>query len=275
MHDFATYPDLQGQVALIMGIGQSGDKDVTVWGNGAAIARVLSHNGVKLFGCDLNLAAAEFTAERVRAEGGVCDVMTADVTSYADIQKVVEAVMAKYGRIDILVNNVGLTASGDPATIPVDVWDKQMDLNLKSVYMSCHLVLPIMEKQQSGNIINNASIAGLRYLGKPQVAYNVAKAAVIHFTSVTGVLYAGKGVRLNAVAPGLIYTPLVEKFGRSEVEAERETFRKITSNNVPMGRMGDAFDVANAAAFLASKSAKYITGQVLVVDGGLTCSTGT
>lgn len=275
MSDFATYPDLKGQVALIMGIGQTGGRSSTFWGNGAAIARVLSYNRVNVFGCDLNLAAAEFTANRLRAEGGVCDVMAADVTSSSDVQKVVDAVLAKYGRIDILVNNVGMTAPGDPASLSEKTWDTQIDINLKSVYLSCHFILPIMERQGSGSIINNASIAGLRYIGKPQIGYNAAKAAVIHFTKVTAVLYAGKGVRLNSVAPGLIHTPLVEKFGQSEMEEERQAYRKITKHNVPMGRMGDAFDVANATAFLASRSAKYITGQQLVVDGGLTSSTGT
>ena len=201
--------------------------------------------------------------------------MAADATNPSDVQNVVDAIMAKYGRIDILVNNVGATAPGDPVSLSEEVWDTQIDLNLKTVYLSCHVVLPIMEKQKSGVIINNASIAGLRYLGKPQVAYNAAKAAVIHFTKVTAVIYAPEGIRMNSVVPGLMYTPLVEKFGESELESEREVYRKITQHNVPMGRMGDAHDVANAAVFLASASAKYITGQELVVDGGLTSSTGT
>ncbi|KAJ9608729.1 hypothetical protein H2200_006500 [Cladophialophora chaetospira] len=275
MTDFATYPDLQGKVALIMGIGQVGPRDTETWGNGAAIARVLAHNQVKIFGCDLSMDAAEFTAKRIHAEGGICDVATADVTKSADIQNVVNAMMSKYGRIDILINNVGATVSGDPTTLSEDVWDSQFALNMKSTYLSCQAVLPIMEKQKAGVIINNASIAGLRYLGKPQVAYNAAKAAVLQFTKVTACLYASKGIRLNCVVPGLIYTPLVEKFGQSDLEADRETYRKITQHNVPMGRLGDAFDIANAAVFLASQSAKYITGHELVVDGGLTCSTGT
>jgi len=275
MTEFATYPDLAGKVALVMGVGQSGPEDAQTWGNGAAIARVLSYNKVKIFGCDLSLGAAEVTARRLQSEGGVCDVTTADVTKSSDVQRVVDAVMSKYGRIDVLVNNVGTTVSGDPVTLSEEQWDKQMNINLKSVYLACHSVLPIMESQGSGCIINNASIAGLRYLGKPQVAYNAAKAAVIHFTKVTAVIYAPKGIRINAVVPGFMMVPLVEQFGRSNDEAERETYRKITENNVPMGRMGDAHDVANAATFLASQSAKYITGHPLVVDGGLTCSTGT
>lgn len=271
----AIYPDLAGKVALIMGIGQVGSTESKIWGNGAAIASVLCQNNVKIFGCDLSLAAAEFTAGRLRGMGGTCDVMAADVTKLADVQKVVDAVMEKYGRIDILVNNVGLTTPGDPVSLTEDIWDKQIDVNLKSVYLSCHVVLPIMERQRAGSVVNNASIAGLRYLGKPQVAYNSAKAAVIHFTKVTAVLYAGKGIRMNSVVPGLMYTPLVEKFGQSELESDKEVYRKITEHNVPMGRMGDSFDVANAAVFLASESAKYITAQEIVVDGGLTSSTGT
>lgn len=275
MSSCAIYPDLAGKIALIMGIGQVGSTESKIWGNGAAIANILCQNKVKVFGCDLNLAAAEFTARRLRQMDGTCDVMAADVTKLTDVQKVVDAVMAKHGRIDILVNNVGLTTPGDPVTLSEEAWDRQFEVNLKSVYLSCHMVLPIMERQKSGSVVNNASIAGLRYLGKPQVAYNSAKAAVIHFTKVTGVLYAGKGVRMNSVVPGLMYTPLVEKFGQSELESERETFRKITEHNVPMGRMGDSFDVAHAAVFLASDAAKYITAQEIVVDGGLTSSTGT
>ncbi len=275
MTTFATYPDLKDKIALIMGIGQVGPTDTETWGNGAAIARVLAHNQVKIFGCDLSSEAAEFTAKRILAEGGICDITTADVTKSGDIQKVVEAVMSKYGRIDILINNVGATVSGDPVTLTEEVWDKQFEVNMKSTYLACQAVLPIMEKHKAGVIINNASVAGLRYLGKPQIAYNSAKAAVIHFTKVSACIYASKGIRMNCVVPGFIYTPLVEKFGRSELEADRETFRKITQNNVPMGHMGDAFDIANAAVFLASQSARYITGHELVVDGGLTCSTGT
>lgn len=271
----ATYPDLKDKVALVTGIGQSGALSGETWGNGAAIARVLCRNGAKVFGCDLNLSAARYTASRLHADDGTCDVIAADVTSSSDVQKVVSAVLAKHGRIDILVNNVGMTAPGDPASMSEAVWDQQIDLNLKSVYLCCHAVLPIMERQGSGVVVNNASIAGLRYLGKPQVAYAAAKAAVIQFTKVTAVEYAKRGVRLNTVVPGLMYTPLVENLMNSGSEADREVYRRITEHNVPMGNMGDAFDVANAAVFLMSDSAKYITGQKLVVDGGITSSTGT
>ncbi|OAA58497.1 NAD(P)-binding domain protein [Niveomyces insectorum RCEF 264] len=284
--DHPIYPDLKGKVALVLGIGQApipgakgDDKDDSCWGNGAAIAWMLAHNGVHLFGCDIDLAAAEHTVARVRAAhpGARVDVVRADVTQAADVNALVDACMAAHGRIDILVNNVGATAAGDPASLPEAVWDAQINLNLKSVYLSMHAVMPILERQPGGGVVvNNASIAGLRFLGKPQVAYNAAKAAVVHLTRVTGCLYAQRGVRVNAVAPGLMYTPLVARMAGSADPGEQATFRKITQHNVPMGRMGSAWDVAAAAVFLASnKAAGYITAQTLVVDGGLTSSTGT
>lgn len=278
--DYPIYPDLKGKVALILGIGQARSENETTnsWGNGAAIAWMFAHNGAKIFGCDIDIAAAEHTASRIRTshQGAICDVVRADVTSAGDVQGTVEACMAKHGCIDVLINNVGATASGDPVSLSESTWDAQMDLNLKSVYLSLKAVLPIMKEQGTGAVVNNASIAGLRFLGKPQIAYNSAKAAVIHLTKVTACIYAPKGVRLNCVAPGLMYTPLVERLEHSEDPAERDTFEKITQHNVPMGRMGSAWDVAAAVVFLASqRAAGYVTGQTIVVDGGLTSSTGT
>lgn len=266
---FPKYADLQGKIALVMGIGQSRIPGSDIWGNGAAIARLLAHSGAKVFGCDLSLDAAEYTAARIRSEGGTCDVLQADATSLSEVRRVAAAVLARHGRIDILVNNVGATATGDPANMPEELWDQQQQLNMKTVYLACHVILPIMEKQGYGVVVNNASIAGLRYIGKPQVAYSAAKAAVIHFTRVTAVMYAPKGVRMNSVSPGLVYTPLVEGL---RTNGQEDAYRKIMEQPIPIGRMGDAFDVANATVFLASDAAKYITGQNLVVDGGFTSS---
>lgn len=274
---FPTYPDLQGNVALITGIGQVGIPNSKTWGNGAATARLLSHNGVKIFGCDLNLAAAQYTRQRLLEDNpdAVCDVMTADMTKISDIEKFVEAAMEKHQRIDILYNNVGMTAPADPGSMSEELWQRQIDLNLNSVFRCCRLVLPIMESQGSGSIINNASITALRYVGKPQIGYAVAKAAVVRYTKSTGSMYASRGVRLNCVVPGLMYTPLVENMERSDKPEDRDVARKITQHNVPMGWMGDGFDVANAVAFLSSNAARYVTSHALVVDGGITNSTGT
>lgn len=274
---FPTYPDLKGKVALITGIGQTGKPNSSIWGNGAATARVLSHNGVKIVGCDLNLDAAEYTKQRLFQDDpqATCDVVSADMTNPDHIQKFVQTAMDKHGRIDILYNNVGMTSPGDPGSISEETWQKQIDLNLNSVFRCCRLVLPIMEKQGSGSIINNASITAMRYIGKPQIAYATAKAAVIQYTKATGCMYGSKGVRMNCVVPGLMYTPLVENLECSDKAEDREVARKITQHNVPMGTMGESIDVANAVVFLSSNAAKYITSHALVVDGGITESTGT
>lgn len=143
-----------------------------------------------------------------------------------------------------------------------------MDVNLKSVYLCCHHVLPIMEKQKSGAIVNIASIAAIRYIGKPQIGYSATKAAVIQFTKATALIYAKKGVRVNVVLPGLIHTPLIgslaEKYNNGDVEG---LIRKRDSS-VPQGKMGESHDTAYSVCFLASQAAKHITGQKLVVDGG-------
>ena len=203
----AIYPDMKGKVALITGIGQVGDQEM--WGNGAATARTLARNGVRVYGCDLKLQAAEHTQRRLQVEGGECTVEVADVTKSADVQRLIESCVKKYGQIDYLVNNVGLSMPGGAADMPESTWDAQIEVNLKSVYLLCHQVLPIMEAQGRGSIVNISSIAALGYIGKAQIAYNTAKSALLGFTSATSVQYAPKGVRMNVVMPGLIHTPLV------------------------------------------------------------------
>jgi NAD(P)-dependent dehydrogenase (short-subunit alcohol dehydrogenase family) len=153
-------------------------------------------------------------------------------------------------------------------------WDSQTNVNLKSVYLTCHEVLPIMEKQGSGSIINVSSVAGLRYVGKPQVAYAAAKSAIIQLTKTTAVLYAKKGVRLNTVVPGLMHTPLIGYLADKYNNGDLQGLIEKRNDQVPMGIMGDAFDIANTMAFLASDKSRYITGQKIVVDGGLVSSTG-
>ncbi|KAL2844105.1 hypothetical protein BJY01DRAFT_248349 [Aspergillus pseudoustus] len=264
--------DLEGKVVLLTGIGQIGD--LTMWGNGAAIAKVTAcEHGAHVFGCDINLEAAQHSKRRLEAENGCCDVVEADVTSAASVKQLVAACMEKYGRIDALVNNVGRSEPGGPAELTEESWDRQMAINLKSIYLTCHEVLPIMEAQKSGSIVNISSIAGLRYIGKPQVGYAAAKAAMTQFSKTTAVLYADKGVRINTVIPGLMHTPLVEYLADKYAGGDIDLMVKTRNAQVPMGRMGDGFDVAHAAAFLMSDKAKYITGAEIVVDGGITCRT--
>ncbi|GMF74795.1 hypothetical protein BDV35DRAFT_389976 [Aspergillus flavus] len=264
---------LDGKVALITGLGQTSEDG---WGIGAAIAMQLSQQGAVIYGGNRSLASAERTKARIEREGGVCDVQETDVTDSASVKALVDGCIQRHGRIDILVNNVGKSEPGCPAEMREEIWDQQVDLNLKSIYLTCHYVLPIMEKQETGgSVVNVSSIAGLRYIGKPQVAYSATKAAIMQFTKATAVIYAPKNVRLNTVVPGLIYTPYTQALAKRYAPGgNEEEYMKMRDAQVPMGRMGDAWDVAHAALFLISDAAQYITGQELVVDGGITSSTG-
>ncbi|PLB53667.1 putative short-chain dehydrogenase [Aspergillus steynii IBT 23096] len=265
--------DLQNKVVLITGLGQTSDEG---WGIGAAIATLFARQGAIIYGGNRSLASATRTQARIQNEGGICDVQETDVTSAASVQGLVDSCMARHGRIDILVNNVGRSEPGCPATMSEETWDSQMDINLKSVYLTCHAVLSIMERQETGGaVVNIASIAGLRYIGKPQVAYSATKAAIMQFTKATAVVYAGKGVRLNTVVPGLIATPYTKALAtRYAPGGDEQAYMEMRDAQVPTGRMGDAWDVAHTALFLAANESRYITGQEIVVDGGITSSTG-
>jgi NAD(P)-dependent dehydrogenase (short-subunit alcohol dehydrogenase family) len=260
---------LDGKVALVTGCGTIGEG----WGNGKAIAVLLARQGASVFGCDLDLAAAQATRTLIEAEGGGAEVRACDVTQAADVEALVDACLARFGRIDILVNNVGRSEPGDPVTMDEAVWDEQMDVNLKSAFLLCKHVLPVMERQGGGSVVNISSIAGLRYIGKPQVAYAATKAALMQLTQTTAVIYAPKGVRLNSVVPGLMFTPLVKRLADKYAKGDYEGFVAHRNQQVPMGRMGDAWDVAHAVLFLASDESTYITGQQIVVDGGITAAT--
>ncbi|KAI0459740.1 oxidoreductase ucpA [Xylaria acuta] len=295
-----TMHDLKGKIAVVIGMGQAGSEG---WGIGAACAVVLARQGAIIFGGNRTTSSATKTRETIEREGGQCDVVATDATSSASVKALVEACVARHGRIDILVANVGHSEPGCPATMEEEAWDGQMEVNLKSVYLACHYVLPVMETQQQqqkpgggsggggGAIVCVSSIAGLRYIGKPQVAYSSAKAAIMQFVKTTAVTYAQRGVRLNTVVPGLMETPYIRslatrfpamtaaggqkgKEGQGGLEGGYEAFKRMRDDQVPMGKMGDAWDVANAVLFLVSDEARYITGQKIVVDGGITSSTG-
>jgi len=276
--DLSIYPDLQGKIAIVTGIGQDGPADEMVnWGNGAATSLGLARNGAKVFGCDINLDAAKRTKSRIEAAvpGAVVDVVTADVTSSSSVDSFVQDCLRRHGRIDILINNVGKSEKGGPADMSEEVWDAQVDINLKSVYLMTHAVLPSMEAQGSGAVVSLSSVASIRYIGKPQVAYAATKAAVTQFTKHSAVLYATKGVRLNAVLPGLMFTPLVHTIAKKYAGGDYDGFVATRHAQVPTGKMGTSIDVANAVLFLSSNvAARYVTGQKLVVDGGIVSSTG-
>jgi NAD(P)-dependent dehydrogenase (short-subunit alcohol dehydrogenase family) len=261
---------LDGKIALVTGCGTRGPG----WGNGKAIAVLLARQGASVFGVDLDLEAAAVTRELILAEGGVAAVQAADVTDAAQVAAMVAACLARFGRIDILVNNVGRSEPGGPVEMSEATWDEQMDVNVKSAFLTCKSVLPLMERQGGGSVVNISSVAGLRYAGKPQVAYAAGKAALMQLTRTTAVMYAARGVRLNCVVPGLMFTPLVERLADKYANGDFDGFVARRHRQVPMGRMGDAWDVANAVLFLASDESRYITAQEIVVDGGLTAATG-
>jgi NAD(P)-dependent dehydrogenase (short-subunit alcohol dehydrogenase family) len=260
---------LAGKIAIVTGSGSIGPG----WGNGKATAVLLVRQGATVVGVDIDGAAAADTQRLIEAEGGRSTAGTCDATDAAQVAKLIDDTVARFGRVDILVNNVGRSEPGGPVELDEATWDGQMEINLKTVFLGCKAVLPVMERQGAGAIVNISSVAGLRYVGKPQVGYSAAKAALMQFTRVTAVLYAAKGVRLNCVVPGLMDTPLVRRLADKYAGGDLDGFRAHRNNQVPMGRMGDGWDVAHAVLFLASDEARYVTGTELVVDGGLTAAT--
>ena len=236
---------LDGKVALVTGCGTRGEG----WGNGKAIAVLLARQGATVFGVDRDLDAAKVTQKIIEEEGGKAHVTTANVTIAEDVQNMVKSCMDMLGRIDILINNVGQSEPGGPVEMSEETWDGQMDLNVKTAFLTMKSVLPIMENQGSGSIISISSVAGLRYVGKPQVAYAAGKAALMQLTKTTAVLYASKGIRLNCVVPGLVFTPLVKRLADKYAGGQFEAFVEHRHKQVPAGHMGDAWDVANTVLF--------------------------
>ena len=261
---------LKDKVALVLGAGSVGEGV----GNGRAICAVFAREGAKLAGVDVNLAAAEETAQLVAGEGGRMLSLAADVTREAELRRAIDATLAEYGRIDVLVNNVGGSIPGGPEEITPEDWHAQFHHNLHYVYLSIRMVAPIMVKQGGGAIVNLSSIAGLRHLGNELAAYAASKAGLQHFSRVAAVRYAAQGVRVNTVIPGLMNTPLVSaRLAGQQAGGDAAALIARRHARPPMGRMGDAWDVAYAALYLACDEAKYVTGAEIVVDGGLTATT--
>jgi len=261
---------LDGRVAIVTGCGSYAPG----WGNGKAIATLLARQGATVYGVDLNVDVADATRAIIQGEGNRIHVAGCDVTDSVQVQALVADCVARFGRLDILVNNVGRSEPGEPATMDEAVWKGQLDLNLTSAFLTSRYALPVMAGQGGGSIVNISSVAGMRWVGKDQVGYAAAKAGLGQFTKVTAVAYAARGVRLNCVVPGLMFTPLVERLAERYGGGDYEAMVAKRHAQVPMGRMGDAWDVAHATLFLVSDEAKYITGTEIVVDGGLTASTG-
>ena len=207
----------------------------------------------------------------MRAAGGTIEAHLADVTDSGAVAAMAKACVARFGRIDVLVNNVGGSAAGGPVELSEETWDAQVDVNLKSVFLACKHVIPVMERQGGGAIVNLASSAGLRWTGSAQVAYAATKAGVIQLSRVVAVQHAGKGIRVNTVVPGQLHTPLVEaRLAGQRAGGNVAALLAQRQARIPLGFMGDGRDTANAALFLASDEARFITGTEIVVDGGMT-----
>jgi NAD(P)-dependent dehydrogenase (short-subunit alcohol dehydrogenase family) len=261
--------NLQGKVAIVSGCGSINDG----FGNGRAITTLLARQGATVIGTDINEEAGNNTSEFIKKEGNDCTFHKVNMTNEDDVKDFFNEVKIKYKKIDILVNVVGQSEPGGPVELDSNTWRQQFTLNLDSAYFCIKFAIPIMEENLSGSIVNISSVAGMRYVGKPQVGYSASKAALIQMTKTTAVIKAKKNIRLNCVVPGLMHTPLVDRLAKKYANGDYDGFVKKRHNQVPMGKMGESWDVANAVLFLCSDEAKYITGTEIVVDGGLTAST--
>ncbi|MDD7973117.1 SDR family NAD(P)-dependent oxidoreductase [Roseinatronobacter alkalisoli] len=259
---------LTGKVAIITGAGQ---QPGATPGNGRATAIRFAQEGATCVLVDVNAGWAHETRAMLDSDDAI--VIAADVTDEAACQGIMQQTLDQFGRIDVLHSNVGMS-KGDRATPDLDTetWDRLMTLNLKSMFMLCKAALPTMRAQGSGSIITISSTASKAM--RPTVAYKTSKGAINTFTQHVAAENARHGVRANVILPGLINTPMAIERRAQESGRPREDIQAERDALVPMGYMGDAWDVANAAVFLASDEAKYITGVLLPVDGGLLLKRG-
>ena len=257
---------LKDKVALVFGAGSVGPG----WGNGKATAVTFARQGAKVIAIDINQAAADQTRDIIRGEGGECEAIVVDVTDSAGVKALVKRTDARYGRIDILHNNVGITAMGGPIEESEESWQRVLDINLTSIFLTCKHVLPVMLRQKKGAIVNISSIAAIRYTGYPYSSYYASKAAINQFTVGLALQYAKEGIRANVIMPGMMNTPLIYQQIAGQY-ASPEAMVAARDAACPMGRMGTGWEIANAALFLASDEASYVTGVCLPVDGGISC----
>lgn len=260
---------LKGKIALVFGAGSSGPG----WSNGKAAAVAYARQGAIVVAIDRVEDAARETAVCIEEEGFRSLAVQADVTNTSSVAAAVEQAIQSFGRIDILHNNVGTTAMGGPVELDEETWQRSLDINLGSVYRTCKAVLPHMLKQRRGAIVNISSLAAIRWTGYPYFAYYATKAAVNQATVALAMQYARHGIRANAILPGAVDTPLIYREISSQY-ASVEEMRAARDKAIPTGKMGTAWDIANAAVFLASDEAAFITGVCLPVDGGQSCVMG-
>ena len=264
---------LNGKVVLVAGGGSIGPG----WGNGKAAAVVYAREGAKVAVTDWRTEAVQETVDIIRDNGGEAIAVTGDATSEADVARMVEETIAAYGRIDVLHNNVGGSGTGKHlGDMTLEDWNATMARNVTSAMLMCREVVPHMEKQGGGSIVNISSISSLRHLNVPTAVYAAGKGALNELTKNIALHYAGKNIRANCVLPGYIDTPFIRREinGKPAYEykgyTNAEDYAADRGKIIPMQRMGTGWDVAYAALFLASDESAYVTAQMLVVDGGVT-----
>jgi len=257
---------LEGKVALITGAGSVGPG----WGNGRAAAVLFAREGARIVATDIDEAGFAQTESLLREADADFHFSRCDVTNGAAIAATVESAVERFGRIDVLVNNVGGSAKGGAVEMSEEVWLRQLNYNLTSVFLMCKHVLPAMKAAGGGSIVNTASTSGIRWTGAAQVAYAAAKAGVIQFSRVTAVEYAPHRIRVNTVVPGQMHTPMVEtRLAGQREGGDVEALLAKRQSRIPLPFMGDGRDTAAAALFLASDEARFVTGTEIVVDGGM------
>ena len=262
--------DLEDRTAVVLGAGSIG----AGWGIGKAIALLYARAGAHVIAADRDLPSAEETSDLVRREGGSATAVGVDVSDDPGLVACLSDAIAERGGIDILYFNVGIGKAGpSAATSPAD-WRRICDANLTALHLAATTVLPSMRERRRGVILATASIAGLRDVGYPHLAYGATKAALIQYLRLLAVENAPYGIRANTVIPGLIDTPRIEKtVAAAYGAADLDRMKGLRASQPPLGRMGDAFDIAEAALFLASDRAAYVTGTEILVDGGLAATT--
>jgi len=256
---------LKAKIAIVTGAGQSPGDTV---GNGRATSILFARAGAKVLLVDHRLGSARETQDIIAKEGGESLAFAADVTQADDCRRMADTCAQTFGRIDILVNNVGIGGEDPgPVKLKEEVWDRIFAVNLKSMFLTCKYVLPYMEKQESGSIVNISSAAAVA--ATSMLAYKTSKAGVNALTHSIAMKYAKKGIRVNCIMPGLMNTPMaIEGISKSR-GVQKEELIKARDSAVPLkGGMGSGWDTAYAALFLASDEAKFITSVILPVDGG-------
>jgi NAD(P)-dependent dehydrogenase (short-subunit alcohol dehydrogenase family) len=261
---------LDGKIAFVTGAGSVG----TGWGNGKATAVLMARQGATVFALDNRQEAVDETLALIRGEGGSATAHVADVTNSDEFRAAFDRCVALHGGLDILVNNVGGSFPGGAESMAEADWERQIDLNLRSAFLGCKHALPHLKRRGRGAIVNLSSIAALRMSAdRPHVAYSASKYGILALSKSVAMEHAALGIRCNTVIPGLMHTPLVEHRLVRQLGAN-DAAALIARRNaqVPLGRMGDAWDIAHAVLFLASDEAKHITGTELVVDGGISAA---